>query len=61
MPPAGYPAFLQYLQSGRVRNFMNQVDATQAGKTICSMPSSRLGGNRRHFGASVLDLQKYST
>ena len=20
MPPAGYPAFLQYLQSGRVRN-----------------------------------------
>ena len=21
MPPAGYPAFLQYLQSGRVRNF----------------------------------------
>jgi len=43
------------------KNFMNQVDATQAGKTICSMPSSRLGGNRRHFGASVLDLQKYST
>ena len=21
MPPAGYPAFLQYLQSGRVREF----------------------------------------
>ena len=21
MPPAGYPAFLQYLQSGRVRKF----------------------------------------
>ncbi len=21
MPPAGYPAFLQYLQSGRVRPF----------------------------------------
>ena len=21
MPPAGYPAFLQYLQSGRVSNF----------------------------------------
>ena len=24
MPPAGYPAFLQYLQSGRVREFANQ-------------------------------------
>ncbi len=24
MPPAGYPAFLQYLQSGRVRNFPNR-------------------------------------
>jgi len=22
MPPAGYPAFLQYLQSGRVRRFL---------------------------------------
>ena len=25
MPPAGYPAFLQYLQSGRVRKFPRQV------------------------------------
>ena len=26
MPPAGYPAFLQYLQSGRVRNFHHVRD-----------------------------------
>ena len=25
MPPAGYPAFLQYLQSGRVRNSRQAV------------------------------------
>ena len=25
MPPAGYPAFLQYLQSGRVSNFLPVV------------------------------------
>ena len=26
MPPAGYPAFLQYLQSGRVRNLSRFLD-----------------------------------
>ncbi len=25
MPPAGYPAFLQYLQSGRVRGFQEAL------------------------------------
>jgi len=25
MPPAGYPAFLQYLQSGRVRKFSGGI------------------------------------
>ena len=25
MPPAGYPAFLQYLQSGRVRKFSSNT------------------------------------
>ena len=27
MPPAGYPAFLQYLQSGRVRKFNHLLPA----------------------------------
>src|SRR5512140_150947 len=33
MPPAGYPAFLQYLQSGRVRGFV--IKAT--GNTVLVM------------------------
>lgn len=27
MPPAGYPAFLQYLQSGRVRKVLPMADS----------------------------------
>ena len=33
MPPAGYPAFLQYLQSGRVRKFVSL-------RSACRPPST---------------------
>ena len=33
MPPAGYPAFLQYLQSGRVRNIDVAVQPVNVNKT----------------------------
>ena len=33
MPPAGYPAFLQYLQSGRVRDFPPELPGSVHNKT----------------------------
>ena len=35
MPPAGYPAFLQYLQSGRVRR---QETRTVEARPMCKIP-----------------------
>ena len=41
MPPAGYPAFLQYLQSGRVSDFLGQnVRRYRCGKVL-TKPSSQ--------------------
>ena len=40
MPPAGYPAFLQYLQSGRVREILAALRA------VNTMKQSRPGGIR---------------
>ena len=40
MPPAGYPAFLQYLQSGRVRNVENPGVEVTSGLTVPEFPSS---------------------
>jgi hypothetical protein len=33
MPPAGYPAFLQYLQSGRVRKIRRKGKTRRSGST----------------------------
>ena len=45
MPPAGYPAFLQYLQSGRVRQFWTPFESAAPGLVRAPPPSSRAWGN----------------
>jgi|GEM_PF-2462710 len=40
MPPAGYPAFLQYLQSGRVRQFESHL------RTVGSRKHAMVKANR---------------
>ena len=47
MPPDGYPAFLQYLQSGRVRNFRPYAPRSNQPRTHNS-PAHRLNGKRYH-------------
>ena len=49
MPPAGYPAFLQYLQSGRVRNaqaltqdMLTELEHTAPGTTLGAIPFNEL-------------------
>ena len=39
MPPAGYPAFLQYLQSGRVRIVVEHDLGESSGSTVDVAPS----------------------
>ena len=43
MPPAGYPAFLQYLQSGRVSNFMRAEGRSIKAIVLAGVGSSVLG------------------
>jgi len=37
MPPAGYPAFLQYLQSGRVRNKERRKEIAEVSTTLLAV------------------------
>src|SRR5271166_1393770 len=50
MPPAGYPAFLQYLQSGRVRRIHEMRNRV---RVMCK-PGS-VGGATRSYGCTCYD------
>ena len=52
MPPAGYPAFLQYLQSGRVRKTPQNGRAEW--NSLCSMTMPDLRTSAIRFGRWVL-------
>ena len=62
MPPAGYPAFLQYLQSGRVRFFHSVLVRNPAEPAISLMPFVRRQHQWHSQGLSVapqgLSLQR---
>ena len=67
MPPAGYPAFLQYLQSGRVRDHQDHVGWIQLRlleasvvvllrKSLLTRPGHESGVRDRRGGPAVLVL-----
>ena len=49
MPPAGYPAFHQYLQSGRVRNvithLLSQIGYEELPREEVKLPKRQKGGD----------------
>ncbi len=53
MPPAGYPAFLQYLQSGRVSKVELDRAVGMAGKGITATENGRLPPVLAHQLASA--------